>query len=133
LRDKSVACCAVNRADVVGKLFDYISEGYTPERSQEEFLRIREAITIVYPFLGMPTCIPACYGMIGVIERKGSEFASFQKLRAPIMTEEDLKNGQQLRGRIYSGVGNSAIFELMDRYFTELCKLSGIHSKDLSR
>ena len=117
----------------MGKLFDYISEGYTPERSQEEFLRIREAITIVYPFLGMPTCIPACYGMIGVIERKGSEFASFQKLRAPNMTEEDLKNGQQLRGRIYSGVGNSAIFELMDRYFTELCKLSGIHSKDLSR
>jgi hypothetical protein len=116
----------------VGKFFDYISEDYTPERSQEEFLRIREAITIAYPFLGMPACIPACYGMIGVIERKGSEFASSQKLRAPIMTEQDLKNGQELRRRIYSGVGNSAIFDLMDRYFTELCRSYRIHREELT-
>ncbi|KAL2783612.1 hypothetical protein BJX66DRAFT_318205 [Aspergillus keveii] len=116
----AVACCAVNRADIVGKFFDYVSEDYTPEQSQEEFLRLREAITIVYPFLGMPTCIPACYGMIGVMERKGPEFASVRRLRAPIMTEEDVAKGKELRARIYAGVGNSGIFSLMDRYFTEL-------------
>jgi hypothetical protein len=127
--NKSVACCAVNRADIVGKFFDYVSEDYTPEQSQEEFLRLREAITIVYPFLGMPTCIPACYGMIGVIERKGREYASVQRLRAPIMTEEDVAKGKELRARIYAGVGNSGIFSLMDRYFTELCMMSGTPKK----
>jgi hypothetical protein len=89
--------------------------------SQEIFLLIREAITIVYPFLGMPTCIPACYGMIGVVERKGSEYASLKRLRNRVMTVDDAERGQKLRSQIYAKVGNSAIFGLMDTYFTELC------------
>lgn len=96
---------------------------YTTEESQEAFLRIREAITIIYPFLGMPSCIPACYGLIGVVERKGQEYASLKKLRKPVVTEDDVRKGQELRSRIYSGVGNSDIFRFMDVYFTELCKM----------
>jgi hypothetical protein len=119
---KAVASCAVGRADVVGRFFDNITISSTPEESQEIFLRIREAITIVYPFLGMPTCIPACYGMIGVAQRKGQQYASVKRLRATTVTEADVRKGQELRSRIYSGVGNSAIFELMDTYFSELCK-----------
>ena len=68
-------CCAVGRADIVGKFFDYVSEDCTQSDPRRSFSGFREAITIAYPFLGMPACIPACYGMIGVIERKGSEFA----------------------------------------------------------
>lgn len=86
------------------------------------FLQLREAVTIVFPYLGMPTCIPACYGMIGVIQRKGQAYASTKVLRQKVITEEDVQKGEELRARIYSGVGNSDIFALMDKYFTDLCE-----------
>jgi hypothetical protein len=86
-------------------------------------MRLREAITIIFPYLGMPSCVPACYGMIGVVQRKGTNFASTKVLRQPIVTEEDARKGHELRLRIYSGVGNSEIFNLMDKYFTDLCEL----------
>ena len=86
------------------------------------FLCLREAITIVFPYLGMPTCIPACYGMIGVVKRKGQEYASTKVLRKTTIGEEDVQKGRELRTRIYSGVGNSEIFGLMDKYFTDLCE-----------
>ncbi len=72
----------------------------------------------------MPTCIPACYGMIGVVQRKGESFASTKVLRKPTVTEEDARKGSELRTRIYKGVGNSDIFALMDKYFTDLCEYS---------
>ena len=61
--------------------------------------------------------------MIGVVQRKGQAFASTKVLRKPIVTEEDVQKGSELRAKIYSGVGNSEIFGLMDKYFTDLCKL----------
>ncbi|OQV07295.1 hypothetical protein CLAIMM_11750 [Cladophialophora immunda] len=122
----AAACCAVGRADVVGQLFDDLTVDSTPEDSQHIFLRLREAITVAFPYIGMPTCIPACYGMIGVVQRKGKEFASTKVLRKPIITEEDVRKGSDLRARIYSGVGNSEIFSLMDVYFTDLFTTSTI-------
>ena len=95
------------------------------------FLCLREAITIIFPYLGMPTCIPACYGMIGVVQRKGQSFASTKVLRKPTVTEEDVRKGTELRAKIYSGVGNSDIFALMDKYFTDLCEW--LHYPQLKR
>lgn len=83
---------------------------------------MRESITIIFPYLGMPTCIPACYGMIGVLQRKGQAYGSTKVLRKPVVTEEDARKGTELRSKIYSGVGNSEIFDLMDKYFTDLCE-----------
>lgn len=95
----------------------------TPEESQKIFFSVREAITIVFPYLGMPTCIPACYGIIGVVQHKGSEYASKKAFRKDTVDEEDARKGRELRGKIYKGVGNSQIFGLMDEYFTDMCKL----------
>lgn len=106
----------------MGRFFDDITATSDQDESQTIFLRLREAITIIFPYLGMPTCIPACYGMIGVIQRKGREYASTRVLRSKTITEQDVENGTQLRARIYKGVGNSEIFGLMDQYFTDLCK-----------
>jgi hypothetical protein len=117
-------CCALNRADVVGRIFDQVTADMSPEDSTKTFKLLREAITIVYPFLGIPSCIPGCYGMIGVIQKRGSQYASDQRLRTGIITQEDLYKGQQLRQRVYRGVGNSEIFQLMERYFGDLCKLN---------
>lgn len=107
---------------MAGRFFDDVTSNSTPAESEQLFLRLREAITIIFPYLGMPTCIPACYGMIGVIQRKGPEFASTKVLRSPYVTEDDARKGQELRSRIYSGVGNSEIFGLMNQYFTDLCE-----------
>ncbi|KAF4417053.1 hypothetical protein FACUT_12485 [Fusarium acutatum] len=117
----AAVCCAVSRADVVGRFFDDITFDSTTEASEKLFLSTREAITIVFPYIGMPTCIPACYGMIGVVERKGAAYASTRMLRKTTIDEEDVKKGTELKSRIYSGVGNSGIFSLMDKYFTDLC------------
>jgi len=70
----------------------------------------------------MPTCIPACYGMIGVVQRKGKEFASTQALRKETIGEDNVRKGKELRARIYRGVGNSEIFDLMNVYFTDIYK-----------
>lgn len=120
---KAVISCAVGRADVVGRFFDHLTTSVTPEESRKIFLRMREAITIAFPFLGMPTCIPGCYGMIGVVERKGQQYGETKVLRKPVIDDDDVRKGRELRTRIYSGVGNSEIFGLMDKYFTDLCEI----------
>ncbi|KAF9884379.1 hypothetical protein FE257_001835 [Aspergillus nanangensis] len=118
---RATACCAVSRADVVGRFFDDITADANPGDSEETFLRLREAITIAFPYVGMPTCIPACYGMIGVVQRKGEAYASTLVLRNGTITEQDARKGNVLRSRIYKRVGNSEIFGLKDHYFTDLC------------
>ncbi|KAM5346009.1 hypothetical protein ACJ41O_011870 [Fusarium nematophilum] len=122
----AAACCAVGRADVVGRFFDDMTFDSTPEASEKTFLCLREAITIIFPYLGMPTCIPACYGMIGVVQRKGQAYASTKVLRKTTIDETDVMNGRNLRSRIYRGVGNSDIFNLMDKYFTDLFTCSTV-------
>ncbi|KAG4435703.1 hypothetical protein IFR05_008815 [Cadophora sp. M221] len=122
----AVACCAVSRADIVGRFFDDITATSDTKESETIFLCLREAITIVFPYLGMPTCIPACYGMIGVVQRKGREYASTRVLRSTTITEENVRKGEELRARIYKGVGNSEIFGLMEIYFKDLFRCSTI-------
>ena len=61
--------------------------------------------------------------MIGVVQRKGKEYASTRVLRKATVTEEDVKKGTELRAKIYAGVGNADIFTLMDQYFKDLCKI----------
>lgn len=38
------------------------------------------------------------------------------------MDAEDVRRGQDLRARVYKGVGNGEIFGLMQKHFTDLCK-----------
>lgn len=66
--------------------------------------------------------MPACYGMIGVVQRKGKQFASVKKLRKDTVDSEDARKGAELRAQIYKGVGNSDIFDLMKIYFSDLCE-----------
>ena len=85
-------------------------------------------MTMVFPFLGLPTCIPGCYGMIGVLERKGVQYGDTRNLRQLTMGDVDVQKGRELRAKIYSGVGNSGIFSLMNKYFTDLCKASFVQN-----
>lgn len=85
----------------------------------------------VYPFLGVPACMPACYGMIGVLERKGEAYGDMARLRKPFMDEEDVERGRELRATIYSSAGNSGIFALMEKYFPDLCKSHASIEKEI--
>lgn len=116
-----MASCALGRADLAGKWFDDVTTDATPEQSAQLFVRLRESIMCIYPFVGVPACMPACYGMIGVLERKGEAYGKTARLRQRWMTEEDVEKGTKLRAQIYSSAGNSGIFTLMDRYFPDLC------------
>ncbi|KAH7341222.1 hypothetical protein BKA66DRAFT_434598 [Pyrenochaeta sp. MPI-SDFR-AT-0127] len=122
----AAACCATGRADVVGQFFDHLTSESTERESEAMFLRLREAITITFPYLGLPSCMPACYGMIGVVQRKGKQFASVRKLRKDTVDSEDARKGAELRAQIYNGVGNSDIFDLMKIYFSDLYTCSTI-------
>lgn len=104
----------------MGQFFDHITASSTPQESQAIFLKLREAILIIFPYLGLPTCMPACYGMIGVAQRKGKEFANLKVLRKKTIDEEDVRKGQELRKKIYAGVGNSEIMDLLKVYFEDL-------------
>ncbi|RKL18917.1 hypothetical protein BFJ70_g14131 [Fusarium oxysporum] len=113
-------CCAVGRADVVGRIFDDLTTNASPEDSRKTFMQIREAITITFPYLGMPTLVPACYGMIGVVNRKGLSYAHMERLRQPAIDATTVHTGFQLRSQIYRGVGNEEIFLQMEKLFTDL-------------
>lgn len=117
-----MASCALGRADLVGKVFDDLTVESSAEDSRVLFIRLRESIMCVYPFIGVPACMPACYGMIGVLERKGPSYGDTNRLRKAFMDEEDVRNGTELRASIYSSAGNSDIFALMAKYFPDLCE-----------
>lgn len=132
-RCKTSISIAVGRADVVGRLFDSLTTDLSPSESSTLFAQIRESILIIYPFLGIPTCVPAAYGVIGVLQRKGNQYGDAARLRKEVMDAEDIRRGQDLRARVYKGVGNGEIFGLMQQHFTDLCKtgmLSLIGSSD---
>ncbi|KAF5002932.1 hypothetical protein FDECE_10487 [Fusarium decemcellulare] len=122
----AAVCCALGRADVVGRLFDDLTKNSRPEESQKVFLQFREAVITVLPYLGLPTCIPACYGLIGVVKRKGPQYAAPTRLRNPAIEAQDAIRGTELRKRIYTGVGNGEIFGLMDQYFADFTFFSSV-------
>lgn len=39
------------------------------------FLVVREAITIAVPFVGLPNCMPACFGLVNELKQLGIEGA----------------------------------------------------------
>ena len=60
--------------------------------------------------------------MIGVLEKKGEAYGDANRRRKPFMDAQDVEKGEQLRAKIYAGVGNSGIFSLMGKYFPDFCE-----------
>lgn len=122
--NQAIAAISLGRADLVGKWFDSITEKSSVEDSSKLFERIREGILCIYPFLGAPACMPACYGMIGVVERKGEAYGNSTRRRKGYMTQDDVERGAELRGNIYKTAGNRFIFDKMEHFFPDLCQCS---------
>lgn len=62
--------CAQRRGDAVPQLFQDLAQKKSDKETKEIFLIIREGITIIFPFVGLPNCIPACLGLVGELQKR---------------------------------------------------------------
>ena len=63
-----------HRADFVPKVFEsaYGDESDI-ENTKNIFYSVRECITVIWPFVGIPWTVPACLGLVHVLLRKKIE------------------------------------------------------------
>ncbi|KAL2801107.1 hypothetical protein BJX66DRAFT_331292 [Aspergillus keveii] len=119
--------CAQARGDAVVQLFRSVTkqnseEGETDIKAQ--FIAIREAVTIAVPFVGLPNCMPACFGLVN--EVKGRGFAGGDgggisgPRRAKLGELDYTSHGEETVSRIYRGVGNSEVREMIQQFFPEM-------------
>jgi alkylhydroperoxidase/carboxymuconolactone decarboxylase family protein YurZ len=140
----SVMFCAQRRGDAVGSWFRDLVQGKSPDETEKTFATIREAITIVYPFLGLPNCVPACFGMVSVLKDKGIDsvqdrrryvrsqeegslafhrlllYAHVKTFRADVHHPSIHEQGLETRKRIYRGVGNPEVHQMMQKHFPDM-------------
>jgi hypothetical protein len=45
------------------------AEGEAEVKSR--FIAVREAVTLAVPFVGLPNCMPACFGLVNEIKGRG--------------------------------------------------------------
>jgi hypothetical protein len=61
----------------VVQLFRSVTKHNSEEEEEAEVkgraIAVREAVTIAVPFVGLPNCMPACFGLVN--EMKGRGFA----------------------------------------------------------
>lgn len=59
------------RGDTVARLFNDVTKEKSQAEAQEVFTIVREAVTLAVPFAGLPNCMPACFGLVGVLRGRG--------------------------------------------------------------
>jgi hypothetical protein len=55
------------------KLFDDVAKDASQSDVKSLFTVVREAITMVVPIVGLPNCMPACFGLVNELKRWGIE------------------------------------------------------------
>ena len=70
---QAAQCCAINRADLIPAMFLSIHDNQKDAESivLQDFICLRETITIIWPFVGIPKVIPACLGLSKCLEAHG--------------------------------------------------------------
>jgi hypothetical protein len=63
-----------HRPDVVPKLFEeYIADETNEASIQHAFDQFKGVLMIVWPFVGIPWCVPACLGLMNALKSRGLE------------------------------------------------------------
>lgn len=65
--------CAQARGDTVVWLFRDVTKDKSQSEIRNVFTFLREAITLVVPFVGLPNTMPACFGLVGELKTQGIE------------------------------------------------------------
>ncbi|KAH7133898.1 hypothetical protein EDB81DRAFT_950122 [Dactylonectria macrodidyma] len=148
----SAMLCAQARGDAVPGLFGDLISGQPDERAKEIYASMKAGLTLTFPFVGLPHCIPACMGLIGQLRDRNIDvdgaldrqvYLSYTTISPPPTREEKELFGPEARltafvcrpgfqdrdwtavggeinNKIYRGVGNPEVRQLMSRYFPEL-------------
>ncbi|KAJ2894846.1 hypothetical protein MKZ38_007183 [Zalerion maritima] len=115
----AIMLCAQKRADAVAPLFHMAIKDLSPQETRNAFETFREAITVTYPFIGLPNCVPACFGIIGIVRELGYGPGE-QRRRTDIQHPNTLEQGLEMRRQIYRGVGNPEVHYMMSNWFPDM-------------
>lgn len=67
-------CCALKRGDAVCQLFNSLitsKDSGSSEDTADLYARIRESMTVIWPFVGIPAVVPAGLGLAHVLQYHG--------------------------------------------------------------
>jgi hypothetical protein len=64
---------AQRRADLVALLFQDVIRDLSKDDALKVFAKIREGINVIVAFLGIPNCVPACFGLVAELHARGIE------------------------------------------------------------
>ncbi|KAL4806520.1 hypothetical protein BDV18DRAFT_159692 [Aspergillus unguis] len=110
--------CAQGRGDTVPHLFRDVTS--QPQADIEETFRtVREAITLIVPFAGLPNTMPACFGLVNELKTRGIEGVDGPR-RTNFGQADYTAHGQETVSTIYRGVGNSEVRDMIQQYFPEM-------------
>lgn len=62
---------AQKRGDAVSALFQDATKDESDENVKELFILVREALALAAPFVGFPSCMPAVFGLVGELRKRG--------------------------------------------------------------
>ncbi|KAJ0415085.1 hypothetical protein BJY00DRAFT_305137 [Aspergillus carlsbadensis] len=118
--------CAQARGDAVVQLFRSVTRHRSEQDAEVKarFIAVREAITLAVPFVGLPNCMPACFGLVNEIKGRGFGDADGGGIPGPRRTNfgdfDYTSHGEETVSRIYRGVGNSEVREMIQQFFPEM-------------
>ncbi|EXJ68787.1 uncharacterized protein A1O5_07718 [Cladophialophora psammophila CBS 110553] len=109
----------LRRGDVVPALIgDTLSE--QPGTDAEIFSSVREAITLVAPFVGLPNVMPASFGVVAELNKRQVQNLQITPRQ---VDRETIKLGKwwlEMNARVYRGVGNSEVGMMIREFFPDL-------------
>ncbi|KAF9875486.1 hypothetical protein CkaCkLH20_06867 [Colletotrichum karsti] len=111
--------CAQHRGDSVPKLFRDLTGEKSAEETKALFVVFRQAITLIWPFVGLPQCIPASLGLVGELRQLGISITD--QMDRPLLNEINWhEKGLETRKTIYRTAANSEVMDMMSGFFPEL-------------
>lgn len=82
---QSAILISQRRGDAVPKLFADVTRNKSNDETLKVFMSLREAINIIFPFVGLPNCIPACLGLVAAMRTRGISAPAMTRLGEPPM------------------------------------------------
>ncbi|KAJ5783022.1 hypothetical protein N7457_004796 [Penicillium paradoxum] len=115
----SAMFCAQRRGDAVSALFRDATKDESDASVKEIFITVREALALVVPFVGFPSCMPAVFGLVNELRGRGIDQVPVQE-RVGFDQNDYTTAGKAAFKQVYRGVGNSEVGKMLDQYFPEL-------------
>ncbi|KAL4891196.1 hypothetical protein BDV59DRAFT_203646 [Aspergillus ambiguus] len=115
----SAMLCAQRRGDTVSALFGDATKTESDSSLKEILITVREALAIVVPFVGFPSCMPAVFGLVGQLRSRGIDAVPCQE-RLGFDKFDYTTEGKLSFKKVYRGVGNSEVGKMLDQYFPEI-------------